>query len=678
MPPRKKRKKEKFATLSICPSCGKTFSAIGGKGCPCSASQYVAKSRDAMPGSQNSTDSLPLPVVTDSEEDECDTKQLESGWAASADQERFHLWVSDNGRWEASWGLNNEDFNGSEYSAAWESVVPLSFRGISSTLGAAANVRLTMSDQARKADGLFGRDVNSGRCEGVSNSIIKSAIQKNIRRCRPAAAARCTLELLRRDPSATLRRLVVIVFEDAILHPLLPVLTWLMMACGRPGFQLTSGHVNVATSVAYDLAAVRVRDNVDMNAVTPVHTRNLHDLTPTERTIVRSITARAAFGGMKYDILMLVNYAQLWAQRFRTRHRRLISIAEEAANRQEADDSRRTPSVPSVDAEGMTVLNRREIASASPCAKVEDSDDTGGVGVFEANSFEGTRGTRSMPEEYHSSKRDPVECDASGNVALLLNKTAQRGSSATSTPPSSIHEGLNASNRRGRSGGTTPCYPAQGHSAFENGGDCMRTAGTAPRTCVTGTCVAGNFVAGNGSEAAKEELQFPPKVRPEDDVVGSRGEHESGSPNRLSDATRSTTSEITSEATLTKSSEKESPQHQPLLDAPTLHLGVEPQRADASGWLQFISTVYTSARCGVPDASVRRATCEPIRLSDIPSEAVDHHCSNMFSPSCAPTRIWTTQETAMVHAVAAASRCEQRSRRLCQMDRTPGLDDSVS
>ena len=72
---------------------------------------------------------------------------------------------------------------------------------------------------------------------------------------------RVAAALLCLDPGAAhlLRRVAVIMAEDAILHPSLPMVVWLMMAAAK-GFMMDSCHVEACLAFVWDLARVGVRD----------------------------------------------------------------------------------------------------------------------------------------------------------------------------------------------------------------------------------------------------------------------------------------------------------------------------------------------------------------------------------------------------------------------------------
>jgi len=60
--------------------------------------------------------------------------------------------------------------------------------------------------------------------------VLKSILQKSVRRRRPLPAVRVAMELMDKAVGELLRRLPIIVLEDSTLHPDLPLLCWIMVA----------------------------------------------------------------------------------------------------------------------------------------------------------------------------------------------------------------------------------------------------------------------------------------------------------------------------------------------------------------------------------------------------------------------------------------------------------------
>ncbi len=196
--------------------------------------------------------------------------------------------------------------------------------------------------------------ITSGR---IAPSLLKSMMQKAIRRGKSVEALRLSVALADLSLMELLRRLPVIILEDVSLHPELPVLIWLMVAVSR-GYNPTNGLIYTVLGIVLDLCCTSNRDvyesisdhALEMHTLsikntpskgtrdissqesgheeTPscAHTRNdddqvkslkLHSLPlGAPRLLVVSLLFRAAYGGLRGDVRMLEEYARLWAVRF--------------------------------------------------------------------------------------------------------------------------------------------------------------------------------------------------------------------------------------------------------------------------------------------------------------------------------------------------------------------------
>lgn len=139
-------------------------------------------------------------------------------------------------------------------------------------------------------------------------SILKSNLQKCVRRRCETQAYATTLQLLRQDPSELLRRLPIIMLEDTLVHPrYFPELVWLMVAVSK-GYTLTTADVQIVLdSVAACLAATH-RYNLSVEAADYVDGRG--SLTD---TIQLCFLLRIVYGGMLFDTEFMERLRQRWA-----------------------------------------------------------------------------------------------------------------------------------------------------------------------------------------------------------------------------------------------------------------------------------------------------------------------------------------------------------------------------
>ncbi|GIL85302.1 hypothetical protein Vretifemale_13904 [Volvox reticuliferus] len=174
-----------------------------------------------------------------------------------------------------------------------------------------------------------------GRWRG-GPSALKSALQKAVRLGRGSCAVRAALHLFKEDGGAAqlLRRLSIVCVEDAILHPGLPFVVWLMAAQAK-GFVLGRTHLDALLCLVYQLAMVQVRDGlpdpwndgdsatvgipVDATSQGPATLQQVDELAlpAAETCLLKCLLFRASYGGMGGDVRMMRAFAGYWAARFK-------------------------------------------------------------------------------------------------------------------------------------------------------------------------------------------------------------------------------------------------------------------------------------------------------------------------------------------------------------------------
>jgi len=163
----------------------------------------------------------------------------------------------------------------------------------------------------------------------LSVPVLKSILQKSIRRRRPLPAVRVAMELVDKSLGELLRRLPIIILEDSTLHPDLPLLVWLMMAHSRD-YIVPPRLIVRALRVIYETASCQWSDSLpsdvkakdDESLMTHAVSFSLLDelllssaLPNDAMSIVWSMLSRAEYGGMRGDMHMLQGYARLWKER---------------------------------------------------------------------------------------------------------------------------------------------------------------------------------------------------------------------------------------------------------------------------------------------------------------------------------------------------------------------------
>ena len=170
----------------------------------------------------------------------------------------------------------------------------------------------------------------------LSQSVLTSALQKNVRRKRVGPTYRVAKAMTRRNDTfmQCVRRLMIISIEDGTLHPDLPFLAWLMIALSK-NFVASTRIKEEVCRIASELAAQEFRDDgttlveKEVKEVKNDDSDDDVDVLPTlssiqekfgsnseETLLIASLIVRAQFGGMEGDVKMLKNFIRVWVRRF--------------------------------------------------------------------------------------------------------------------------------------------------------------------------------------------------------------------------------------------------------------------------------------------------------------------------------------------------------------------------
>ena len=175
----------------------------------------------------------------------------------------------------------------------------------------------------------------------LSESILASALQKNVRRNRVGAAyriARAMCEKSLETFTQCVRRLMIIACEDGTALKEMPFLAWLLVALTKKFLENDEKEASrfckrEVARIAGELAAQEYRDSAhdisndldnseeegdDDDDVLPTISsiqEKLGDNT-FETQLVVALIVRAHFGGMKGDVQMLKSFVKLWRSRF--------------------------------------------------------------------------------------------------------------------------------------------------------------------------------------------------------------------------------------------------------------------------------------------------------------------------------------------------------------------------
>jgi hypothetical protein len=124
--------------------------------------------------------------------------------------------------------------------------------------------------------------------------LLKSNLQKAIRRCETDVALQTAILLLQRDPMEMLRRLPIIAVEDVSLIDSFPVMVWLMMA--GASYRLTTHDIDTVLHIVWTLSEAR-------QAVEYTKCTGAPDIS--NISILTAVYYRWKYGGMKGDLELL-------------------------------------------------------------------------------------------------------------------------------------------------------------------------------------------------------------------------------------------------------------------------------------------------------------------------------------------------------------------------------------
>lgn len=151
-----------------------------------------------------------------------------------------------------------------------------------------------------------------------SPSLLKSAIQKSVRRGDVDKAVRAAKSLITLNETDALRRLMIIPIEDCILPPDYDkYAAMLMRVSAKGGSPLTEQEKTIALSIIADVARCEWRD---LDVANPDDEGKDYVMQPVkgdkENDLVNALLYRSRIGGSKWDYWMLAQMARVWNKRF--------------------------------------------------------------------------------------------------------------------------------------------------------------------------------------------------------------------------------------------------------------------------------------------------------------------------------------------------------------------------
>jgi hypothetical protein len=149
------------------------------------------------------------------------------------------------------------------------------------------------------------KDIKFPSFEGESHygiPLLKSNLQKAVRRCDNQIAIQTSLAILQKEPMELLRRLPIIYIEDVCLMDSYSIPVWLMMA--DKDYTITTTDIDIILNIVNSLC--NCKDYFDFRGNDNVYNFSHESLQDYENyNDLLSIYYRSEYGGMKGDIQML-------------------------------------------------------------------------------------------------------------------------------------------------------------------------------------------------------------------------------------------------------------------------------------------------------------------------------------------------------------------------------------
>ncbi len=150
----------------------------------------------------------------------------------------------------------------------------------------------------------------------ISKSVLKSGLQKAVRKCQPDNAIKIAKSFIALDATECLRRLPIITMEDVMLHPDMDKLVELYRSSSRKSFNLSDEDRNFVLRYVWEIANTEYRDDFWKNNADGREVPDLTKLTDKQKSLSEQIEYRASAGGLAEDPPMLRHQLRGWQYRW--------------------------------------------------------------------------------------------------------------------------------------------------------------------------------------------------------------------------------------------------------------------------------------------------------------------------------------------------------------------------
>ena len=150
--------------------------------------------------------------------------------------------------------------------------------------------------------------------------IIKSHLQKSIRRQNDNLSIQSAWIMIKMDIIAFIRRIIIIMIEDVYLDETIIILQWLLCAVSTNLFSLKRNHIKWLLGVVHMLSIHPKKDNLDKDIdnfiIKDYLNSKILNLKGKEISILYCLAFRISYGGMISDKILFKNAFYLWYERF--------------------------------------------------------------------------------------------------------------------------------------------------------------------------------------------------------------------------------------------------------------------------------------------------------------------------------------------------------------------------
>ncbi|GFH60957.1 hypothetical protein CTEN210_17433 [Chaetoceros tenuissimus] len=237
-------------------------------------------------------------------------------------RERFHLY-EDDGVINLKWFHEESDVNNSTDVAWSEKLIVKTPKSVDSV--GAQEIELIVSSSI-PSDLEFSRVMYVRKHSKFSVPVLKSILQKSVRRRRPKPSVRVAMEIADKALGELIRRLPIICLEDSFLHHEFPFLVWLMIAHSKD-FIPPKYLLDKVMQIVYEISSCPWQDVFSNSgeleqAFTLSNVKNLSFEESDKdscQLMIRAMVLRKAYGGMRCDMKMMDSFMQIWSGRFTQR-----------------------------------------------------------------------------------------------------------------------------------------------------------------------------------------------------------------------------------------------------------------------------------------------------------------------------------------------------------------------